>query len=228
MAQLTTLQIATFGLDMQEGIAAGIRNFSVNKLVLLCYDSDKQKADEYARKLRNVLGMPVTMSVVSRESVIRDAIERVGEILGIEGKNFQQILMNVSCGDKLIGCAALSAAFINGIKAFAIDPTGAPLLMPVIKLSYSEIISEPKLNILKAIHGVGGTIESLEQLEQASGYGKPLLSYHVMGSKEAKGLADLGLLEVDKGERGKILAKLTTVGKLLVTTRTLSAAPVSR
>jgi hypothetical protein len=37
------------------------------------------------------------------------------EILDLDGKEFQQILMNVSSGDKLIGSAALSAAFINGI-----------------------------------------------------------------------------------------------------------------
>lgn len=222
MAQTITLQIATFGVEMREGIAAGIKSFPVHKLVLICYDSDKQEADEYARKLRNVLGMPVTILVVGRESVIRDTIERVGEVIGTEGKNFQQMLMNVSCGDKLIGCAALSASFINGIKAFAMDPTGAPLLMPVIKLSYSEMISEPKMNILKAISRVGGVIESLEQLEQASGYGRPLLSYHVMGSKDAKGLADLGLLEINKGERGKISAKLTVVGKLLAAGSTVA------
>ena len=227
MAQMTTLQIATFGSDGQEGIATGIRNFPVHKLVLLCYSSDKQKADEFSRKLRTVLGMPVMISLVARENVIRDTMERVGEILNIHKSEFRQVLMNVSCGDKLIGCAALSAAFINGIKAFGMDPSGAPLMMPVLKLSYSEIISEANIRILKAIHGVGGTIESLEQLEQASGYGKPLLSYHVMGSRDSKGLADLGLLEVEKGDRGKISAKLTTLGKLLVTSSSISAAQVS-
>ena len=58
--------------------------------------------------------------------------------------------MNVSCGDKMIGCAALSAAFINGIKAFGTDEKGSPLLMPILKLSYNEIISESKIKILKA------------------------------------------------------------------------------
>jgi hypothetical protein len=226
MTQMATLQIATFGSEGQEGIAAGIRNFPVHKLVLLCYSSDKQKADEFSRKLRTVLGMSVMISVVARENVIRDTMERVGEILNIHKSEFQQVLINVSCGDKLIGCAALSAAFINGIKAFGMDASGAPLLMPVLKLSYSEIISEAKIKILKAIHGMGGKIESLEQLEQASGYGKPLLSYHVMGSRDSKGLADLGLLEVEKGERGKLLAKLTTLGKLLVTSSAISATPV--
>src|ERR671922_421998 len=196
MTQMTTLQIATFGSEGQEGIAAGIRSFPVHKLILLCYSSDKQKADEFSRKLRTVLGMQVMISVVARENVIRDTMERIGEILNIHKSEFQQVLMNVSCGDKLIGCAALSAAFINGIKAFGMDPTGAPLAMPVLKLSYSEIISEPKINILKAMERAGGAVESLEQLEQVSGYGKPLLSYHIMGGREARGLAELGLVEV--------------------------------
>ncbi|TLX99506.1 MAG: hypothetical protein E6K92_10265 [Thaumarchaeota archaeon] len=224
MVQLNTLQIATFGSDMQEGIAAGIRNFPVHKLILLCYSTDKQKAEEFARRIRTVLGIPVTITVVSQENVIRDVLERIGEILNIESKNYLQILMNVSCGDKLIGCACLSAAFINGIKAFGMDRSGAPLAMPVLKLSYSEVISEPKIKILRAIDSVGGIVNSLEQLEQISGFGKPLLSYHVMGAKDSKGLAELGLVEVEKGERGRLLAKLTTLGKLLVVSNTAAAS----
>jgi len=224
MVQLNTLQIATFGSDMQEGIAAGIRNFPVHKLILLCYSADKQKAEEFARRIRTVLGIPVTITVVSQENVIRDVLERIGEILNIESKNYLQILMNVSCGDKLIGCACLSAAFINGIKAFGMDRSGAPLAMPVLKLSYSEVISEPKIKILRAMDSVGGMVNSLEQLEEISGFGKPLLSYHVMGAKESKGLAELGLVEVEKGERGRLLAKLTTLGKLLVVSNTAAAS----
>ena len=228
MTQLTTLQIATFGSDMQEGIAAGIRNFPIHKLVLICYSSDNQRAEEFSRKIRNILGIPVTITVVDRENVIRDVLERVSEIISMHGKNFQQILMNVSCGDKLIGCAALSAAFIHGIKAFGMDSAGAPLPMPVLKLSYSEIISEPKMNILKAMERVGGAVDSLEKLEQASGYGKPLLSYHIMGGKEARGLAELGLVEVEKGDRGRLLTRLTTLGKLLVVSNNNISSNVSK
>lgn len=141
---------------------------------------------------------------------------RVSEILSREGREHQQVLMNVSSGDKFIGCAALSAAFVNGIKTFGMDQAGMPLLMPVLKLSYNEIISEAKLKILKCISDQGGEVASFELLEQASGYGKPLLSYHVMGTKDAKGLVELGLLEVEKGERGRLSSKLTMLGKLLV------------
>jgi len=223
MANMKTLQIATFGPDGQDGIALGIRSFSVHKLALICFSSDKNRAEDFAKKIKSVLGVPTTITVVTKENVIRDTMESVNEILNLHAKEFEQVLLNVSSGDKLIGCAALSAAFINGIQAFGMDETHTiPLLMPVLKLSYNEIISEAKIKILKSINTAGGVIESLDQLEQISGYGKPLLSYHVQGAKDSKGLADLGLLEVEKGDRGKISARLTTLGKLLVSSNTLT------
>jgi hypothetical protein len=223
MANIKTLQIATFGKNDQDGVALGIRTFPINKLVLICFDSDKSQADEFSNKIRTILGISITISLVTKENVIRDTMERVNEILNLHGREFQNVLMNVSSGDKLIGCAALSSAFINGIKAFGMDSTHKiPLLMPVLKLSYNEIISDAKIKILKAIDDAGGCIESLEELEQLSGYGKPLLSYHVQGGKDSKGLSELGLVDVEKGERGKISAKLTVLGKLLVSSNVLS------
>lgn len=223
MAEMKTLQIASFGKEDQDGIALGIRNFPIDKLVLICFDTEKDCANAFSKKIREVLGIPITITVVTKDNVIRDTMERVNEILNLHGKEFRQVLMNVSSGDKLIGCAALSSAFINGIKAFGMDSTHKyPLLMPVLKLSYNEIISEAKIKILKAINDAGGVIESLEQLEQLSGYGKPLLSYHVQGGKDSKGLADLGLVDVERGARGKISARLTVLGKLLVSSNALS------
>jgi hypothetical protein len=220
---MKTLQIATFGKNDQDGVALGIRSFPIHKLVLICFDSDKKQADEFCNKIRSILGISINVALVTKENVIRDTMERVNETLNLHGREFEQVLMNVSSGDKLIGCAALSSAFINGIKAFGMDSTHKiPLLMPVLKLSYNEIISDSKIKILKAIDSAGGIIESLEQLEQLSGYGKPLLSYHVQGGKDSKGLADLGLVDVDKGDRGKISAKLTVLGKLLVSSNALS------
>jgi len=223
MANMKTLQIATFGSDGQDGIALGIRSFSVHKLALICFNSDRNRAEDFAKKIKSVLGIPITVTIVTKENVVRDTMESINEILNLHAKEFDQVLLNVSSGDKLIGCAALSAAFINGIQAFGMDETHTlPLLMPVLKLSYNEIISEAKIKILKSINHAGGVIESLDQLEQISGYGKPLLSYHVQGAKDSKGLADLGLVEVEKGDRGKISARLTTLGKLLVSSNTLT------
>jgi hypothetical protein len=226
MANMKTLQIATFGHEGQDGIALGIRSFSVHKLALICFGSDRNRAEDFANKIRSVLGVSTTITIVTKENVVRDTMESVNDILNLHANEFEQILLNVSSGDKLIGCAALSAAFINGIQAFGMDDTHTvPLLMPVIKLSYNEIISEAKIKILKSINTAGGVIESLDQLEQISGYGKPLLSYHVQGAKDSKGLADLGLVEVEKGDRGKISARLTTLGKLLVSSNSLIRTP---
>jgi hypothetical protein len=223
MTTKKTLQIATFGSDGQDGIALGIRSFPIHKLVLVCFSSDNSRAEGFARKIKSVLGIPISISIVTKENVIRDTMERVNEIVHIHGNDFQQVLMNVSSGDKLIGCAALSSAFINGIQAFGMDESHTtPLLMPVLKLSYSEIISDAKIKILKAINDAGGIVESLDQLEEISKYGKALLSYHVQGARDSKGLADLGLVDVEKRDRGKICAKLTTLGKLLVISNALT------
>ena len=165
MANMKTLQIATFGSDGQDGIALGIRSFSVHKLALICFSSDKNRAEDFARKIRSVLGVPITITIVTKENVVRDTMESVNDILNLHAKEFDQVLLNVSSGDKLIGCAALSAAFINGIQAFGMDDTHTvPLLMPVLKLSYNEIISEAKIKILKSINTAGGVVESLRSI----------------------------------------------------------------
>lgn len=59
--QLVTLQIATFGLEEQEGIALRIRSFPVQKLILLCFESDKTKAYVLAGRIRDVIGMLVSV-----------------------------------------------------------------------------------------------------------------------------------------------------------------------
>ena len=216
MQRSLTLQIATFGPDDHEAIVSGIKSFPVHKLAIICYDYDKSKAEDFAKKIKSALGLSVNLYLVNEGNVVRDTLERINEIL-LHSKEYDQILVNVSSGEKLLGCAALSSSFVNGIKAYGMDRTKTfPILMPVLKLSYNEIVSEAKIKILKAINEAGGSLDSLEELEQASGFGKPLLSYHVQGGKDAKGLASLGLLDVERKERGKVSVSITTLGKLLI------------
>jgi len=220
---MKTLQIATFGDEDKDGIALGIQNFPIHRLILLCYSIDESKAIKYSKKIESIIGIGSEIILVKKENVVKDTIEKVNEILSRKSTEYYNILMNASSGDKLIICAALSSAFINGIKAFTMDHGNTMLLMwPVLNFSYSEIISDTKLNILKSIDRIGGMVSSLEELEQISGYGKPLLSYHVQGGKENKGLADLGLVDVDKGERGKTIINITTLGKLMVTSNSFN------
>ena len=220
--RMKTLQIATFGDDDQDGIALGIQNFPIHQLVLICYSADESKAVTYSKKIETTIGIGSEILLVKKENVVMDTIERVNEVLSRKNTDYHHIIMNVSSGDKLINCAALSSAFINGIKAFKMDHGHTMLLLwPVLNFSYSEIISDTKINILKSLDTIGGMVSGLEELEHISGYGKPLLSYHIQGGKENKGLADLGLVEVDKGDRGKTVINITTLGKLMVTSNSI-------
>ena len=217
---LQTLQIATFGGEDYEGIRVGIRSFPIHELYLICFESDRNKANEFSKVIRNTLGIAITINVVMKENIILDTIQKITEILDIYRKYFHQVLINVSCGEELLNCAALCAAFVNGVMAFGIDRTNQrPLVLPVLRLSYSKVLSEAKIKILKAIEGATAdrrTIESLEQLEELTGYSKAVLSYHIHGEK---GLANSGLVDVQKGKGGKVSAKLSVLGKLLLISR---------
>lgn len=214
-----TLQIATYGEQDKDGILAGIRNFPVHKMILLHYKDDTKQAEEFGGSLRSTLGVSVSLRVIAQPDIIRSAMEHVSQIIKDEGPNYEQILINVSAGDKMIGCAALSCAFVNGIKAFGTDMKGNPMLLPILKLSYNEIISDAKVKILQTIDNIGGTVESLEELSKHCEFGKPLLSYHIHGSSESKGLVQLGLVDVQRLERGRTKIILNTLGKMLVSTK---------
>lgn len=213
-----TLQIATFGQD-KEGILAGIRNFPIHKLILLHYKDDAKLVEVFSSNLRSTLGIPISLKPIGQPDIIRSAMEHVSQIIKEEGPNYEQVLINVSAGDKMIGCAALSCAFVNGIKAFGTDMQGNPMLLPILKLSYNEIISEAKIKILQAIDNIGGSVESLEELSKNCDLGKPLLSYHIHGSSESKGLVQLGLVDVERLERGRTKITLNTLGKMLISTK---------
>lgn len=209
----TTLQIATFGRN-EKGIALGLRHFPVHKLILISFDFDRNKAQKYATRIQSSLDISVEVKTVTIKNVIKDTIQLLTQILKIYQNTFQQKLMNVSAGENLLNCAALSAAFIHGVITFGDDMRGRPLVMPVMKLSYNELISEAKINILKAIDVLGGYVEGLERVEEISGYKKNILSYHIQGTNNSKGLDGLGLVYTKKGSRGKIILTLSPIGKL--------------
>lgn len=59
-------------------------------------------------------------------------------------------------------------------------------------------------------------MERLEELSKVSAYGKPLLSYHVNGGEDSKGLMELGLVESERGVGGRTKLRITTLGKMLL------------
>jgi DNA-binding MarR family transcriptional regulator len=109
----------------------------------------------------------------------------------------------------------MSGAFIHGLRAFAVQKDG-PIQLPVLKFAYREMISESKMNILRALERAGGGVESLNDLSEMSGVEKSLLSYHIRGGRDAKGLEELNLVSIERAKQGRLMVTLTEMGKLIL------------
>ena len=75
-----------------------------------------------------------TGSVVFTAQVRADST--IASIKEIEKE--KKILVNTATGDRLTTCAATSAAFVNGLKAFGVDKDGV-FMLPVLKFSYYKL-----------------------------------------------------------------------------------------
>ncbi len=111
-------------------------------------------------------------------------------------------------------CAATSAAFVNGIKAFAVE-NGEPMLLPVLKFSYYTQLTEKKMHILRLLYDDPTGYMDLEQVSRKLKMSLPLLSYHLNGNLKSEGLREHGLVETTE-TKGKIAVSLTMLGKLLI------------
>ena len=210
-----TVQIATVGED-SSGVLAGVRNAPANKLVLICYEHDKEAVKRLATNIMENLKTDVDVyDQIRVEQSYKDIMQVFSQIVEKNRDQYDDFLLNVSSGDKLICIAAAVTSFILGFKAFFCKGDECVMLPPM-KLSYTELVSEVKLNILRALDKVGGEVDSLDELSKLTNYGKPLLSYHIHGSEDARGLIELGLAEAIRHARGKTKVRLTTLGKMLL------------
>jgi len=213
-----TVQICTVGED-SGGVLAGVRNAPANKLVLICYDHDKEMAKRLATNIMETLKTDVDVyDQIRVEQSYKDIMQVFSQIVEKNRDQYDEFLLNVSSGDKMICIAAAVTSFILGFKAFFCKGDEC-VMLPPIKLSYTELVSEVKLSILRALDKVGGEVDSLDELSKLTNYGKPLLSYHIHGSEDARGLIDLGLAEAIRHARGKTKVRLTTLGKMLLVER---------
>ncbi|OFX15130.1 hypothetical protein A3K71_04860 [archaeon RBG_16_50_20] len=217
---LKTLQIAVVG-GSEEAVLVGLRNFPAHKLAILSTSDYVSQANQLSGRLKDNLKLAVDV-VQLKDASIPTMLETVGQLIRRESAIFQDFLINVGSATKHLTCAGVTAAFVYGIKAF--DVMGdQPAALPVMRFSYAQAVTRPKLEILRAIDRAGGDVESLERLSGLSNFGKPLLSYHIRGSGGGGGLEDLGLVEVERGKRGRLRVKLTALGRTL-----LSSSPASQ
>ncbi len=212
---MRVLHIATVGEDITP-ILVALRELPVSKLILLYTEDAKALVEDLRERLSSVL-VPVEARLVEGDPVTQ-VMKMAGEILQKEGPKYDEVFFNVSSGSKMLSCAGLSSAFVHGIKAIGTTKNGI-FHFPVLKFSYTEIISEPKFAILRSLRDAGGSVPSLADLETKVDVDKSLLSYHIRGGRDSKGLEELGLVSVDRGEYGKLSIHLTELGRLVLTGR---------
>ena len=198
------------------GVLAGVRNAPANKLVLICYDHNKDIAKRLAASITETLKTEVEIyDNVRVEHSYKDIMQVFSQIVEKNKDQYDDFLLNVSSGDKMICIAAAVTSFILGFKAFFCKGDECVMLPPM-KLSYTELVSEVKISILRALDKAGGEVDSLDELSKLTNYGKPLLSYHIHGAEDARGLIDLGLAEATRHLRGRTKVRLTTLGKMFL------------
>jgi DNA-binding MarR family transcriptional regulator len=215
---LKTLQIAILGGN-DDAIFVGLRNFPAHKLMLITPPEAVSESAAISAKLADILKLAVNIVEV-KDSSVQTILDTIGQLVGKDTGGFEDFLINVGSAEKTLACAGVTAGFVYGIKVFDVSDD-QPEMFPVMKFSYAEALTAPKIAILRAIERSGGRIESLEVLSGIMNYGKPLLSYHIRGSQQSRGLESLGLVEIERGKRGRLQVKLTPLGRTL-----LSTAPI--
>lgn len=195
-----------------EPVIQGIRQVGAQQVTFI------GAADQRAtyEKVRDAMaGESVKTEFVAIEGdALLATIRTIQRITGEAGDAFDDVLVNLGSADRGMTCAGLSAAFVAGVKAFDVVD-GEVLFLPVLKFSFRDVVSDAKIGILQALEELGGSTDRLKTLARSAGLQDSLVSYHIRGGREGRGLEDLGLVDVSRGTRGALTIELTPMGELL-------------
>lgn len=195
--------------DNLDALFVGMKEFQTERVILITPE-DRMKEAEQVRKDLEKFHIPVQIKEI-KGPLMEEMFRIVGEIKNLEKD--MNIIVNVATGDRMSTCAALSAAFVNGLKAFGVE-NGNAMLFPVLKFSYYKQLTDKKMEILQALNNET-CCASLEELSKNTKMSLPLISYHVNGNLKSEGLKDLGLVDTMEN-KGKIEVHLSTLGRLLI------------
>ena len=188
-----------------------IREFPTEKMILLCKPEGVVRAEKLAKEMDN-LGIPASIiKVKDRGNIWEDYFTIVTDVL--EGQNKDDIVINISSADRISQCALTNAAHVNGIRALAVIE-GKVMVLPILKLSYSNMLSDKKVKILQVLNK-GKCSGSLEELSKDTEMSIQLVSYHIHGSAKSKGLKELELVELEE-KKGRTKVCLSTMGRLFM------------
>lgn len=188
-----------------------VREFPTERMIFLASPDGMVKAEEFSKQLDKLGITASTVKVNPGGNPWEDYFVSIADVL--EGQERENIVINISTADRISQCALTNAAHVNGIKAIAVFETHV-MVLPILKLSYSNILSPKKLGILRELHK-SRCSSSLENLAKATGMSLQLLSYHINGSAKSKGLSELELVDTEE-TKGRVQVCLSTMGRLFM------------
>jgi len=193
--------------DNPDALFVGLRQFPTKKIVLI---SPKERMTDASKLHEELKRFKVPVEIIPlKGDVMEDMFEILANIKRVEGE--ESVLVNVATGDRMSTCAALSASYVNGLRAFAVM-NDEPIMLPMLKFTYSKILSERKLNLLRIL---ADGPKSFIDLAREAKVSSPLLSYHLNGDKDSSGLIQLGLVESVEENRSHRI-RLSSLGRLFV------------
>lgn len=199
--------IAPIG-DNTKALFVGMKEFPTEKVIMLTPSTYLSAAKKLSRKLE--VFTIETQIIELKHNLMEDMFRVFGELCA--AYDVDDLVVNVATGDRMSTCAALSAAYANGLKSFGVDGNSC-MMLPIMKLSYYNELSENKLKILKELEV--DDYKSLSELNQKLKMSISLLSYHINGNYKYKGLKEHRLVEV-KEQNNNLLVKLSEMGNLLL------------
>jgi hypothetical protein len=194
--------------DNTKALFIGMKQFPTEKVILITPISKLKEATDISKKLEE---FTIETEIVEiSENVLEEMFKAFGRLCSLYDND--ELIVNVATGDRMSTCAALSASYANGLKAFGIMED-KPMILPIMKLSYYNELSDNKLKILK--HMDQNTCTPLKQLSDNLKMSISLLSYHINGNYKHKGLKEFRLVDVVEDDKS-MCVKLSEMGNLLL------------
>ena len=195
--------------DNMDALFVGLREFPTEKVILITPEDRINEAENTIRDLDR-FKIPVHMIKI-KGNLWEEMFKKIAEIS--KGGKEKNIIVNTATGDRMTTCAATSAAFVNGVKAFSVQ-NGMTMLLPVLKFSYYKMITDKKMEILGELKKPDCCV-SLNELSKKTKMSLPLISYHINGNLKSEGLKEMGLIDV-KEQKGRMEIGLSTLGRMLM------------
>ncbi len=194
-----------------DSLFLGIREFQTERVILMAEQDELREAERVKQDLER---FKVPAAIMRMNGPVWEETFRIVHEVAQAPPNGTEVILDVASGRGVMNCAATSAAFVNGVKAFGINDKGEMMLLPVLKFSYFTMLSDRKMKLL-ALLAEDDCCASLEELGRKAKMSLSLVSYHINGNLKSDGLKQLGLIET-KELGGRIHVELTTLGRLLL------------